>query len=126
MGKKKYNISCPDCGATYTLGFPASYCAACGSGRIMVSEIKGKARITAESKMAVLDEIRPRLESARSEYFKIRVEYEDTLQFLAQYHRRGIVTREEYMRYKLNELDMKKGLNEELGKYRATKGGKAV
>ena len=124
--KKKYDISCPDCGATYTLGFPASYCAECGSGRIMVSVVKGKARVTAERKMVELDEIRPLLELVRSEYFKVRVEYEDALQFLAQYYRRGIVTREEYMRYKLSELDMKKGLNEELGKYRAAKGGKAV
>lgn len=68
--------------------------------------------------MAELDEIRPRLEATWSAYFAVRVEYEDSLQFLAQYHKRKIVTDDEYAKYRIRNIDSKKELNDALKEYR--------
>jgi hypothetical protein len=77
--------------------------------------------MTAERKMAELDEIKPRLKKAREEYFAIRIEYEDCLQYLAQYHKRKIVSDAEYDTYRIKEQSLVKDLNERLKEHRAKK-----
>ena len=72
-------------------------------------------------KMAELDEIAPRLAEARDAYFKVRVEYEDRLQFLAQYRKRKIMTDEEYDRYRIKNRGFEKDLNRAVKEYRESK-----
>jgi hypothetical protein len=94
----------------------------CGNP-IEVEVIKTKARLTAEEKMAELDEITPRLIAAQDAYFKVRVEYEDRLQFLANYRKRGHITNEEYDSYRIKSQGFEKGLNRAVREYRESKKG---
>lgn len=118
----RYRIFCPNCGdkSLVELGEKPGFCMFCGSP-IEVEEIKTKARIAAEAKMAEMDEILPQLVAARDAYFKIRVEYEDRLQFLAQYRKRGHVEGEEYERYRMKAQDFERNLNRALKEYRNNK-----
>ena len=116
----KYRVSCPNCGGTYetAMGFAPCFCGRCGFDLPDVVEIKSKSRIKAESWMAELDEIRPRLEAAWSAYYDVRVEYEDRLICLAQYHKRGIITDEEYDSYRISTQNFKLNINEAVREYR--------
>ena len=116
----KYRVCCPNCGSEYVveMDFAPGFCGRCGSDSPDVIEIKGKSRIKAEEWMAELDEIRPRLEEAWSAYFDVRVKYEDRLVNLAQYHKRKIVTEEEYDRYRINPQRFKIKLNDAVREYR--------
>lgn len=118
----RYRICCPNCGDKCLTDLEAkpSFCMFCGSP-IEVEEVKTQARLTAEAKMAELDEITPRLLAARDAYFKVRVEYEDRLQFLAQYRKRGHMTNEEYERYRIRSQGFEKDLNRAVAEYRKSK-----
>lgn len=115
----KYHVKCPSCGneGDLDLDFEPMCCMMCGS-RAEVTAVKTQARLTAEAKMAELDEIAPRLAEARDAYFKIRVEYEDRLQFLAQYRKRKVMTDEEYDRYRIKNQGFEKDLNRAVKSYR--------
>lgn len=115
----KYHVKCPSCGneGDLDLDFEPMCCMMCGS-RAEVTAVKTQARLTAEAKMAELDEIAPRLAEARDAYFKIRVEYEDRLQFLAQYRKRKVMTDEEYDRYRIKNQGFEKDLNRAVRSYR--------
>lgn len=115
----RYSICCPNCGDKCLMDLEAkpSFCMFCRSP-IEVEEVKTQARLTAEAKMAELDEIAPRLLAAQEAYFKVRVEYEDRLQFLAQYRKRGHITNEEYDRYRMRSQNFLKDLNRAVAAYR--------
>lgn len=117
----KYRVQCEKCRADYVVDvdFVPGFCAQCGNDHAVVTPFKTKSRVTAESKMQELDNLRPRLDAAWNEYFAMRVEYEDALQFLAQYHKRGIVSADEYNSRKLKYQSVKKELNEALKEFRA-------
>ena len=116
----KYRVSCPNCGGEYVveMGFTPSFCGRCGYDEPNVVRVKSKSRVTAEAWMAELDGIRPRLEAAWSAYFDVRVEYEDRLVCLAQYHKRGIITDEEYDSYRIKTQNFKLNINEAVREYR--------
>ena len=101
------------------------FCPNCGHEVTVRQKIqkKSKGRITAEKKMAELEEIRPRLEAAWDAYFAVRVAYEDRLQFLAVYHKRELVSDEEYEKYRIrsNGNSFKKEINDAVKAYRAAK-----
>lgn len=116
----KYHIHCEKCGADYDVDveFTPGFCGQCGNHRIDLTRVKTKGRITAESKMEELESIRPRLGNAWNEYFAVRVEYEDVLQFLAQYHKRGLITEAEYDKYRVKEQGLKKDLSKAVAELR--------
>lgn len=116
----KYRVSCPNCGCKYEteMSFAPCFCGRCGAEGVDVVEIKSKSRITAESWMAELDELRPRLEAAWSAWYEVRVAYEDRLICLAQYHKRGVISDEEYDRYRIQTQGFKMNLNEAVREYR--------
>ena len=118
----KYHVKCPSCGneGDLELDFEPVCCMRCGS-RAEVTAVKTQARLTAEAKMAELEEIAPRLAEARDAYFKVRVEYEDRLQFLAQYRKRKVITDEEFDRYRIKNQNLEKGLNRAVKEYREDK-----
>lgn len=118
----KYHVNCPNCGSEgdLELDFEPVCCLRCGH-RLEVAIIKSQARLTAEAKMAELDEIAPRLAEARDAYFKVRVEYEDRLQFLAQYRKRKVITDEEFDRYRIKNQGFDKDLNRAVKEYRESK-----
>lgn len=103
-----------------TVDMPPRYCPQCGSDAVIVEIVKSKSRVTAEMKMAELDDLRPQLEAAWNAYYELRTAYEDRMQFLVVYKRRGIVSESEWLRYR---IDWKSELNDELKKYRAGKRG---
>lgn len=119
----KCRCNCGNCGymAKITVDVVPAFCPQCGSNGIFVDIEKPKSRVTAESKMVELDELRPRLESAWNEYWGLRVAYEDLLQFLVVYKRRGIVSEEELSQYRVNDLCRKQDLNAAIKEYRAKK-----
>lgn len=119
----KYRVQCEKCHADYSVDVPFTpgFCAQCGNDHVAVSPVKTKGRFTAEEKMRKLDNLRPQLEKAWSDYIALRVEYEDALQFLAQYRVRGIVSDEEYHSRQIKSQGSRKDLNEALKEYRRTK-----
>ena len=121
----KVVCNCAGCGyrAKIAVDVEPRYCPQCGSADMIVTVVKSKSRITAEEKMAELDTLRPRLEAAWDEYYALRTAYEDLMQFLVVYKRRGIVSDDEWRRYR---IDWKSELNGELKKYRAGKRGEVV
>ncbi len=121
----KVICNCAGCGyhARISVDREPRFCPQCGSAEMVVTKETPKSRITAEAKMAELDVLRPRLEAAWDEYSALRSEYEDLMQFLVVYKRRGIVSDEEWTRYR---IDWKTKLNEELKKYRDRKRGEVV
>lgn len=120
----KYRCNCGNCGYSdvFEVDVKPRFCPQCGDGGIAVAAEKTKARITAEDRMIEMDELRPRLEAAWNEYWDLRVAYEDRLQFLVTYKRRGIVSDEELAEYRVNDLDRRRDLNAALKEYRARKG----
>lgn len=120
----KYHVKCQSCGneGDLELNFEPKCCLRCG-GHLNVTVVKTQARLTAEAKMAELDEIAPRLAEARDAWFKVRVEYEDRLQFLAQYRRRKVITDEEFDRYRIKNQGFEKDLNRAVKLYRESKKG---
>ena len=118
----KYHVKCLDCGneCDLELNFEPKRCLSCG-GNLEVEVVKSKARLTAEAKFAEMDEIYPRMVAAREAYWDVLVEYNDRLQFLGNYHRRGIITTEEYNSYKLKSKDFPKDMNKALSDYRKGK-----
>lgn len=63
-----------------------------------------KGRITAEKMMCELDGIRPTLQAAYNTWLTIRVEYEEIMQKLCVYHKRGLITDEEFERYRVKGM----------------------
>lgn len=120
----KYHVKCQSCGneGDLELNFEPKCCLMCG-GRLDVTVVKTQARLTAEAKMAELEEIAPRLAEARDAWFKVRVEYEDRLQFLAQYRRRKVITDEEFDRYRIKNQGFEKDLNRAVKLYRESRKG---
>lgn len=118
----KYHVKCPNCGneGDLELNFEPRCCLRCGSVA-EVTVVKTQARLTAEAKMAELDEIAPRLAEARDAYFKVRVEYEDRLQFLAQYRKRKVISDEEFDRYRIKNQGFEKDLNRAVKEYRESR-----
>lgn len=116
----KYRVQCEKCHADYSVDVPFTpgFCAQCGNDHVAVSPVKTKSRFTAEEKMRKLDKLRPRLDAAWNEYFALRVEYEDGLQVLAQYHKREIVSDDEYNSRKIKAQTVRKSLSEGLKAYR--------
>lgn len=116
----KYRVECSGCGEIYETeqDFEPCFCGKCGYMGPEVVKVGTTARRTVERKMAELDEIRPRLEKAWDAYFAVRVEYEDVIQYLAQYHKRGIMSQSEYDRYRIRNLGLRKDLNAATREYR--------
>ena len=118
----KYTVSCAGCGCWYEvdLAFAPKFCAECGSGEIDVWPVKTKARVHAEEVMVALTELRPRLLEAKEAWIALTAEYEDGLQLLRVYKKRGIVTAEELEPYLVAKENVK-NINEALKEYRARK-----
>ena len=70
--------------------------------------------------MAVLTELRPRLLEAKELWVALTAEYEDGLQLLRVYKKRGVVTAEELEPYLVAKENIK-NINEALKEYRARK-----
>ena len=117
----RYQTKCKSCGLEryYTTEFEPKFCLKC-SGELEIIR-HSKARKTVEAKMAEMDEIAPRLEAARNAYWEVLVEYSDLLQFVANYHKRGVMTDEEYERYKIKGQNFPKNLNAAIAEYRRNK-----
>ena len=118
----KYHVKCPSCDneGDLELDFEPKCCMRCGN-TVEVTVVKTQGRITAEAKMAELEEIAPRMYEAWDAYIKVRVEYEDRLQFLAQYRKRKVISEEEFARYRIKNQGFEKGLNRMVKDYRDSK-----
>ena len=123
--KVRYIVKCSECGRTYEveLDFTPKFCLKCGA-TAEITPTKTKARVTAEARMAMCEELRPRMEEAWENFAKLRVEYEDSLVFLAQYHKRKIISQEEYDRYRIRTQNYKLNINEAVKEYRKEKAQK--
>ena len=86
MASKKY--VCSDCGAGFTFSWEPSYCPKCGSADIGPDREKAKARM--QKSVDRCWELLPQIEEAFSEYIWLVGEYEDNLQLIRQYKRRGV------------------------------------
>lgn len=119
----KYHVSCAGCGANYQaeMEFSPCFCGRCGSSEINVNAIKSKARIHAEDKMHELDGLLPKVIEVRKEWIKLMAEYEDSMQLLRVYKKRGIVSQEEVSAYSMKN-ESKRTLAEEIKSYRKEKG----
>jgi hypothetical protein len=87
----------------------------------IVSDQRYKARLNVEDKMRRLDELLPEMYELQSRMVEIRAEYEDLLQYVRQYKRRGIVTEEELAKYAIRTALPPTNLNESLKEYRRRK-----
>lgn len=97
----RYRIVCPDCGESYVYSHSQPrICPECGRNLSEVTSAHGSGtRGTAESRMAKMEELFPRLAKAYQEYESLRKEWVKHLACVASYHARGIVSDEEYNRY---------------------------
>ena len=98
----RYRIVCPGCGESYMHSHSQPrICPECGRN---LSEVNfahgGGTRDTAEFRMAKLEELLPRLTEAYEVFDSLREEWAKHLACIASYHARGIVSNEEYERYK--------------------------
>ena len=124
---KRYRLRCPNCRADYECrtDFEPTCCMRCGSVLCDVSPIvsdqRYKARLNVEDKMRRLDELLPEMYALQSRMVEIRAEYEDLLQYVRQYKRRGIVTEEELAKYAIRTALPPTNLNESLKEYRRRK-----
>ena len=118
----KYKVSCPNCGTEYVvkMDFEPGFCIKCGSDLVNGSPVKTKSRERAEQAMLKLDSLVPAINEARRNLIGFLVEYEDELQVLRQYKRRGIVSEEETEKYSLKQF-YKPNMTELLKKYRSEK-----
>ena len=118
----KYKVSCPNCGTEYVvkMNFEPGFCIKCGSDLVNVSPVKTKSRERAEKAMGRLVELGPTLEAAREAWVELLVAYEDELQILRQYKKRGIVSAEELENFSLKNF-YKKNTSELLKEYRRKK-----
>lgn len=82
--------------------------------------MKEKSRIRAEEAMVKLDRLVPVMKMTREMWMRVLVEYEDEMQLLRQYKKRGIVSEEEVERYSVSGYK-KVSFNELLKKYREEK-----
>lgn len=124
---KKYRLRCPNCGSDYEVRteFEPTCCMKCGSVLCDVSPIvsdqRYKARLNVEDKMRRMDELLPEIRELQCRMVDLRAEYEDLLQYVRQYKRRGIVTEEELAKYAIRTALPPTNLNESLKEYRRRK-----
>ena len=115
----KYRITCTRCGREYELSgdLPPKFCPVCGGAAKLV---KSKARVRAEEAMVKLEKLSPKVEEAYEWWLAAIVEYEDELQVLRQYEKRGVLSRSELEPYSSKKF-RRVSLNEALKEYRAKK-----
>lgn len=118
----KYIVDCMSCGENYTMVAECApkFCMQCGSMAIKPTEVKTKSRIRAEESMRRLEELQPEFEEKYLAYSDVRARYEDELQVLRQYKKRGIVLQEELDKYSIRNMD-RISMNDELKGVRAKK-----
>lgn len=118
----KYLVRCDRCGmaAEVEASRVPSFCVSCGNDLIDITPVRSKARMRAELAMARLETLAPRMVEAREWWLSALVEYEDEMQILRQYKKRGIVTEDEVERYAVSGYK-KVQINEALKEYRAKK-----
>lgn len=119
----RYEVKCPVCGLAYevNMDFTPGFCTKCGNDLVEVTAVKTKARITAEAIITEMDEIRPRLIEAYEAYQRESIAYEDLQVKLKVYHRRKVITDEEYDRVCIGNYKHRKNRNGTMKEYRKQK-----
>lgn len=109
----KYDVKCSACENTYTIeaDFVPMHCMKCGSP-VEASPAKTRARIRAEISMYNLRTIIPKVEDARREWISCLAEYEDEMQLLRQYKKRGVVSEEELQKFAYKKTSERDALRE--------------
>lgn len=93
MGQYK----CKNCNAGFRLARRPAFCPFCGSNKIGLDH--GKARETGLALIAECNAIAVSLEELWAQYIKLLAEYENKMQTLRVYKKRGIIKEEELPRY---------------------------
>lgn len=122
----RYEVKCLVCGLEHEVNcdFTPCFCLKCGNDLVEVTEVKTKARITAEAMMAEMDERRPRLVAAYEAYQRESVAYEELQVKLKVYHRRNVITDEEYDRMCIGNYKHRESRSKTLSDYRKEKQSK--
>lgn len=104
----KFEVHCRKCDSRYVIPDTVEprFCSRCGSNEIDVARPKTRSRLTAERLMSELDELREPVVEAYKRYEGLATEWENRRSVLAVYVRRGVITHEEYERYKMSTLPL--------------------
>lgn len=114
-GNRRYSLLyvCNNCGSSHKFPFVPSYCPICGSQDFR--DRNEKARIHLEESIDRLWELAPQIESILNQLIPLRAEYEDNMQLIRAYEKRGIKTD------KKKPVLKKLNITEELKEYRKNK-----
>lgn len=83
---------CARCGAVFKFQTEPKFCPGCGCGEIRVHH--KKAEETAKRTIEDCNKLIERIEPIWEEYVRLMAEYEDKMQVLRQYKKRGIISEE--------------------------------
>jgi hypothetical protein len=93
------SFSCKRCGATFLLQARPKFCPYCGAEELTSQSIETAKRLIDECNAMI-----PEIETAWDQYIQLAAQYEMRTQKLAQYEKRGFITRDMVPKYHKTKL----------------------